>query len=852
MLPASSSPLVAPSFSRSVGSLASSLLLRPLVWAGACALLGVVLGGRCAFAWQGLAREEAPVWLLLPFLLVGLGVGWAGRGSPYLSRLGVALALVTFFAGHTARRLLPPRDDISRLLSNPSPRDQPLREVPDRIVGIIGDYPRRSRWNVQFPLDVETANGSDAAGRVWVSAPFDSRLDIGDRLELRMPLRPVLRPRNPGEREEFWMALGARCWCENGPILELHLLNPGAGYLLERRVQGVRRALLSRYEAMFAGDEEALAKRPFPRQNAALLTAMVWGESGLTEPLPQQTRDDFRTAGLSHLLVSSGTQVTSLGIFLLFVARTLRVRRWWLLLFVVPGLVAYALVAGAAPSIWRATAFGVLGAVCLASGRDLDLLSVWSAALLGLLLLDPSLAWNLSLQFTFAAVWGLVVVAPVVLQWMQPLGVGKWAQLASMSLGAQAATWPLSLLHFGTASVIGWGANFVAVPLAEILVFAGAIGLIVPWGEPLYRLTSAVGALATGASGPAGALIEGAYWPTSWVGACYLVLALLALPLAEEWEDLREGAKRWLSKQRARVLSIKPLMACAVLGVAALVLTINYFWPPPRTLRVSVLDVGQGQCIVIQDPSGRAVLVDGGSSDGKERADVGASVIVPALQNLGVSRLDAVFLTSPDDDHCNGLRRVLREVPVGQFVDGPRAGETANGELWDTLGQAELLNLRREVERLGIPVVVPHAGDEFPLGEARLRVLNPQLPLAGSQNDNALAMRLEWNGRTILLSGDLERAGEERLVRLGLPLNCDVLLLSRHGSNTSSTPDWLEASKAGAALVSCGRFNQLSLPSASVLRDLAARKIPLFRTDMDGALFVECDRNSCSVTPHNP
>ena len=309
MTQAPSSPVVPPSFSRAVQSLASSLLLRPLVWVGACALLGVVLGGRCASMWQGMAREEAPLWLLLPFLLVGLALCWGFRASPFVSRAGVALVIVVCVAAHSARRLLPPRDDISRLLANPAPRDQPLREVPGRIVGVIGDYPQRSRWNVQFPLDVEKVNGSDAAGRVWVSSPFDSRLDVGDRLELRMPVRALLRPSNPGEREEFWRAVDARCWCENGPILELHLLSPGVGYPLERRIQGVRRALLARYEEMFAGDEAALAKRPFPRQNAALLTAMVWGESGLSEPLPQQTRDDFRAAGLSHLLVSSGTQV---------------------------------------------------------------------------------------------------------------------------------------------------------------------------------------------------------------------------------------------------------------------------------------------------------------------------------------------------------------------------------------------------------------------------------------------------------------------------------------------------------------------------------------------------------------
>ncbi|RYX84152.1 ComEC/Rec2 family competence protein [bacterium] len=845
-------PSATPSFSRAAASLLGALLLRPLLWSAACALLGVMLGGQLAHAWHDLAREQAPIWLLLPFLVVGVAVACYFRHSPWLSRVGVAVAFTTLFAAHTTRRLLPPHDDISRLFANQSPRDQPLRSSPARLVGIIGDYPQRSRWNTRFPLDVETVNGNMTPGRMWVSSAFTSRLEVGDRIELRTDVRPLSRPRNPGEREGFWAALGARCWCQSGPLLELNVLKPAAAYPLERRIQGIRRTLLARYEWLFAGDEDTLAKRPYPRQNAALLTAMVWGENGLRDPLPQQTRDDFRAAGLSHLLVSSGSQVTALAMALLLIGRTFRVRRAWLLLLVVPGLVAYALIAGAAPSIWRATAFGILGAICLGSGRDLDLLSMWSAALVGLLALDPTLAWDLSFQFTFAAVCGLIVVAPVLFRAIQPLNSGKLGQLAAMSLAAQAATWPLSLLHFGTASATGWGANFLAVPLAEILVFAGSIGLVIPWGEPLYRLTGAVSSLASSAAQPAGALVEDVFWPTSWVWACYAILAMATLPLADEWDELQTGAKQWLEKQRANLFGLGPKVIVAGLVVVALAVTVSSLWPSSHTLRVTVIDVGQGQCIVIQDPSGRAVLVDGGSLDGRERAEIGAAVIVPALQHLGVTRLDFVFLTSPDEDHCNGLRRVLREVAVGAFVDGPKAGETPNGALWDELGQAELLNLRREVERLGVPVVVPHVGQEFPLGEARLRILNPQLPLAGSQHDNSLAMRLEWGNRSILLSGDLEREGEQRLTRLGLPLNCDVLMLSQHGSSTSSSPDWLNASRAGAAIVSCGRFNRLNVPSASVLRELAVRKIPLFRTDMDGALTVECDQNRCSVTPQTP
>ncbi len=841
-----------PSLRRAILSLLQPLLLRPFLWMCASAMLGVVLGGGCARAWNGLSREEAPLLLLLPFFAFGLGHAFAFRRQAWGMRAGVALAIVSLFALHTARRLLPPQNDVSRLLARSPKLDGPLRPFAARVVGIIGDYPNRSRWNVRFPLEVETVNGHATKGRMWTSVPFDERLEVGDRIEFETDIRPLARPANPGEKEAFWSQIGARCWCENGPVRQLNIGNVGAAYALERRVQVVRRALLARYETLFGGDEDALVKRPFPRQNAALLTAMVWGESGLAEPLPEQTRADFRAAGLSHLLVASGTQVTFIFLALVGVSRVLRLRRVWLVVFVVPGLIGYALVAGAAPSIWRATAFGILGALCLASGRDLDGLSLWSAALLGLLLLDPSLAWSLSFQFTFAAVWGLLVLAPVVFEIVKRLSSGMWGQLASMSLGAQAAIWPLSLLHFGTSSAAGLGANFLAVPLAGILVFAGALGLVLPIGEPLYRLTDAVSAIAQSAAHPFGALVEGVSLSTGWAGACYSLFLLAALPFAGEWDELREGIKEWFGRQRANVAVWNPKIICTLLGLSGVALTVAALRPAPRTLRVTVLDVGQGQCVVIQDPSGRAALVDGGSLDGKQRADVGASVIVPALRSLGVERLDYVIVTSPDDDHCNGLRRVLREIPVGAFVDGPRAGHKASGELWDELGQAELSDVRREVERQKLPVLVPRAGEVLPLGESRLRVLNPLLPLGASQNDNALALRLEWNGRSVLMSSDLERAGEKRLVQRAVPLNCDVLLVSRHGANTSSSPDWLRASAPGAAVVSCGRFNRLNVPSPPVLRELSKRKIPLFRTDLDGALGIECGASECRITPQNP
>ena len=836
-------------------ALAQPLLLRPLFWACLSALLGVAIGGQVAGSWNGLAREDAP---LGPFLLaIGGSLIFAlmFRRFAWRSRFGVALTLVSLFAWHTTRRLLPPRADASWLAKASERRDLPLDPKPVQVSGIVGDYPNRGEFNARFSLEVERINGARATGRVWVTAPFGSPVGIGDRITFRAQLRPLSRPANPGERATFWPQIIAGCWCQSAQLQNLEIVQAGAAFPFERRVQTARRAILTRYETLFAGtfpNASTLARRPFPRYNAALLTAMVWGENGLSQPLPDATRADFRAAGLSHLLVASGTQVTFISGALLLLGRALGIKRGWIVAFVLPGLVAYAILAGAAPSIWRATAFGVFAALCLASGRDLDAHSLWGAALLGLLVVDPALAWSLSLQLTFAAVWGLLCLAPVFFRVIKRLSSGALGRLAAMSLGAQCATVPLSLLHFGTANAAGFGANLLAIPLAGVLVFAGALALVLPLGEPLYLLTRSVGDIAQNAAHPLGAQVQGLSFPLGWTLACYALLVGIALPFADEWPELRDSLRSWLERKRVAIASWNPRVVCGLAGLTAIGMTAWNFVPSRQTFRVTVLDVGQGSCVLIQEPGGRAALVDGGSLEGANRADIGTSVIVPALRQLGVERLDYVFLTHPGAEHCNGLTRVLSEIPVGAFVDGARAGESKNDAVRDLLGgQADLDELRREVARRNVPTLVPSRGQGYPLGEANLAVLGPDAPPSASQNDNSLVLQVQWKRRTILLASDLEREGEARLARRGEALKSDVLLVSRHGAGTSSSTGLLRAAAPGAAIVSCGRYNSFGFPSPRVLDAFARQKVPLFRTDLDGALSVECDQNECHITPHN-
>ena len=850
-------PLAASLFSLA-RHLARPLRFRPLLWMALCALVGIALGGAWALhlgAPDGITRADLRLIWPLPLALIFLVTAIYFRRNGLWWRVAVACALVAGFAAHAARRVAPPADDISLLARVPARVNGPLEATVVEVRGWVADYPKRAEFNAQFPLQCVGAH----RGRVWVRAPFDFPVRVGDEISMRLQLRPIEAAANPGERDDFWSAIGQNCWVEGrlyrapGQRARWRIIRRGAALPVARAVDRARGAILARYQTIFRGPGAApFPGRPFPDASAQLLTAMVFGEGGLARPLPRGLRADFRAAGLSHILVASGTQVTFIAAALLLGLQWLGVRRGWLVVAVLPGLLVYALVAGTAPSIWRATAGGVLVALALASGREVDGLSLWGAALGALLLLDPALAWNLSLQLTFAATWGLMCLAPVIFRLLRRVSDGYGAQLAALSLGAQWATMPISLFHFGTFSVAGLGANFLAVPLAGVLVFTGALGLVLPqFGALNYWETRAIEGVARGFASVPGAGVQGGGVKMAWVIGCYALFLLAMTTAYAEEPGAWNRARGWIIERWRRLRSADPRPWMALAIVAGLALSWWRLAPPPLVLRAAMLDVGQGSALVILSPRGRAILVDAGSDDG--RADVGASVVVPALRELGVERLDAVFLTNAGADHCNALPAVLREVPVGMLVDGAAASRSprpasALDELAPDPSQVDYLALRRLAQSLQIPVAVPRAGQGFDFDGVKVRVLAPTRPLLQSDADNSLVLRVSWGESAMLLAGDLEAAGEARLLQRGGELRSTVLVVGKHGANQSSSAPFLRAVAPRIALIPVGRYNFDKTPARGALARLDAAGAAVFRTDLDGALGLECTRQSCSVS----
>jgi competence protein ComEC len=294
------------------------------------------------------------------------------------------------------------------------------------------------------------------------------------------------------------------------------------------------------------------------------------------------------------------------------------------------------------------------------------------------------------------------------------------------------------------------------------------------------------------------------------------------------------------------------LVACGVLLLAVGPLDIldePATQPPDRSgtveaadpFTVAVMDVGQGQSVVIITPDARSMLIDGGrSGDRMEEA------IIPYLQEHGIEELDYLVISHPDQDHIGGFPRLLENMPVRALVDPviPNTNQT----------YAQILETALE---LGIEGILVRRGDTLDLGaDVEVDVLWPTdeyIAQSGDdeRNDNSIVLKLQYGDVSILIPGDAERGAETELVEHDESdqLQSDILVVGHHGSNTSSTAEFLDAVDPTVAIISAGLDNQYGHPHDEVLQRLRFRGITVYRTDLEGTIEIVSDGESFQVIP---
>jgi competence protein ComEC len=557
-----------------------------------------------------------------------------------------------------------------------------------------------------------------------------------------------------------------------------------------------------------------------PGASGALLAGLLLGERSA---LPPESDAAFRRAGVYHILAVSGFNVALLAGAVFGGLALCGVPRRGAAGAAGVALVGFALVVGGQPSVLRATVMGLLLLAAVLLDRESQLPNALALAALALLLWRPGDLWDPGFQLSFAATAGIVHLGPVITTALTTRGwPARLAAAVAVSLAAQAAVTPLMLLHFNQLSLIGVAANLLVVPLAGVATTLGMLAL-------LLELVS--GALA--------ALLFHALWLVL-IGLRAVVALAAALPAAMVHlpAPAAPTAVAWYGALLlAPAMAVSRRIRVAVGALAVLVASLSIWpWlrPTESVLRVTFLDVGQGDAALVELPEGPRLLVDGGPG-GARRFDVGERVLAPFLWNRPLARLDVVALTHWDADHSGGLAAVLSHFHVGEFWENghppARASATAAA-----------------LARARAPRRVLAAGQRIWLGRALITVLGPGPGPPQAANDHSLVLRLDWRGISVLLAGDLGPRGEALLLERAGPARALVLKVAHHGSRFSSTAPFLERVRPRLAVISAGARNPFRHPSAEALARLEAAGARVYRTDRDGAVILETDGRVLRVT----
>jgi competence protein ComEC len=676
------------------------------------------------------------------------------------------------------------------------------------VSGFVAGVPRRDHGEVDVRMD-------SPAGRVLVIAPEP----VGE-----LPVGSQVRAEGVLQEPEPWRTGYLR---RQGIALALRVDRIDRG-------PGKRGGITGWIDEVRLRAEIALG-RGMPEREAGLARGFVLGED---DRIDGRTRDDFQRSNLTHLLAVSGENVILLGVLawplLALVGLPLRAR----LIGTLCLIAIYVPVTGAGPSIQRAGVMGAAGLIAALADRPR---SRWYAVLLAAaatLAVDPRADGDVGWQLSFVAVIGIMLWAKRLAAVLSGDAERRSARHAlaeaiAVTASATVATAPLMAAAFEQFSPAALPANVLAAPAVAPAMWLGMLTGIAGQApflpvEPLNWLDSLclayIAQIAHWLAAPDWALLTvhlGSVWT---VAGGYAVL-LLAMECLLRWLRARSGTRQVRGFTTEIRLAGTP--ALALVALAALVLA----WPfgssasqPPAAtdLVVRVLDVGQGDSILLDPPDGDPVLVDTGPpGDGVE----------DRLRTLGIDRLAAIVVTHDQSDHAGDLGELLDSVRVDRLVYGRDDARLRGAAL---VADAEPYRLAE--------------GGELEAGGLRLSALWPPRELLGetSEDPNLLCLVLvaRWRHFSMLLTGDAEAES--------VPIDpgpVDVLKVAHHGSEDAGLDELLERSVPKLAVISVGAGNPFGHPAGPTVADLSEHGVPIMRTDRQGEIEIDADGSHWTAAP---
>ena len=802
------------------------------------------LVGQASIAW-GL-QAASPVWL--GGLLAFSAASWVMGGL----RLAVLVSLlsVSFLTGNLSlQRVYAP--------DFPPPHLRHL-SLPQKVIleGWLFQEPERGPTRGRLYLEAQRVwqdgQSRPATGKVLVTVRhFQDRKDpwqYGDVMKLPLKLRIPRNFQTPGSfdyagylaRRDIY--LSAFVW-DAKKIKKVELADR-EGTWLRHRIEHVRRTVGGFF------DEQLSAK------SAAILRALIIGDKSRLDP---ELRDSFTRVGVAHVLAISGLHIglvatLAYGAWWWLLARSQYVLLMWSVpklaaLFTLPVVLLYAGLAGGSVSTLRAVIMVAVFLTALLLDQKEEVFRSLALAALSVSLIWPGAVLDISFQLSFVAVLAILLGLHRFRAWWDNRDetravhpspwrrrLRRWAILYGLvSLSATVGTLPLVATYFHTVPLVGFAANLLVVP------FLGSAAVVL--GLVATALVFLHMGAATLVVWCAGAVVSLGVWMVEAIAVLPFAAVHFVTPTLFELILFYTLCVSLLFFSHFQPPWLRRVFFSCLFS---LVLCDGLYWITQRyfhtELRVSFLDVGQGDAAVVEFPGSHVMVIDGGGFM-SQTFDSGRAIVAPFLWQKKIGQVDTLVLSHPNLDHYGGLEFLAEHFGVTSFWFN--ADKRSKSQRFK--------RLMTTLERNGVEIRPLCSGSQDQeINSVRIQILHPPCSQTGlDTNDASLVLRLSHGEVDILFSGDVETAGERILLSTSAQLASEILKVPHHGSRSSSTLPFLEAVSPQVAIASLGHHNRFRFPAPKVVDRYERRGVELLR-DQAGTITVLSDGKSYRVETFLP